>query len=127
MKQTAIVFCGADEAAGRSFAASIRCGDWITILANAYVFNRKEYQGKAYVMPDVPKWHRDRIAAAYPDSTIDVNSPPSDLAGKSVPDGVLTVKHRGRGKFYVMRGTEIVSGPHSKQSAIEIIKEKNNG
>ncbi len=110
MKQTAIVFCGSDELAARNFAATIRNSQWITVLASAYEFNRKDYQGRAYIMPDVPRWHADRIAAAYPDFiAVGVKEP-------------LTAKHRGHGRFFVMRGLQIVSGPHSKLEAQGLLK-----
>ena len=126
MKQTAIIFCGSDAVAARKFAATIGNGDWNTVLASAYEFNRKEQNGKAYVMPDVPRWHKDRIAAAYPDF-VDVKpklEKIEDYVSDRVFDGVrpLSVKHRGRGRFFVMRGIEIVSGPHTKQEAQSLLK-----
>jgi len=110
MKQTAIVFAGADEKSAKTFAITLNGGEWAWSIASAYSFNRKEVTGKAFVMPDVPNWHRDRIFAAYPDAV---------MVGVAVKP---TVKHRGFGRFYVMRGDKVISGPHSKQEAQSLVK-----
>lgn len=70
MKQLAIVFCGNDHGAARELAATIRNGEWNAVVASAYEFNRKEAGHRAYVMADVPAWHRDRIKAAFADTVI---------------------------------------------------------
>ena len=114
-KALAIIFCGNDTDAAKAFAASLRNGENSVTLADAYSFNRNEEDGHAYIMPDVPGWHRDRIAAAYPISS---DVPPTKANREPFPAAALmTVKHRGRGKFYIMRGQDIISGPHTKDEA----------
>ncbi len=67
MKKQSIVFAGADEIAARDFAFHQRDKDSHVSVASAYEFNGGEVGGQVYIMPDVPRWHKDRIAAAYPD------------------------------------------------------------
>src|ERR1043166_1681222 len=113
MKRLAIVYAGADELAARDFAFHKRNSEWGVSVGSAYSFNGNSGEDMAYVMPDVPNWHRDRIVAAYQETIL--------VAGEE-PKPKPYVKHRGRGRFYVMRGNSIVSGPHSKQEALSLIK-----
>ena len=67
MRHLALVFCGEDERAARAITAQIRNDEWNAHVISAYVFNEKEEEAdKVIIMPDVPKWHGDRVAAAYP-------------------------------------------------------------
>jgi hypothetical protein len=100
MKKQAIVFCGADEVAGRKYSDNLKSYELSSCVASAFVFNGREMEGQAYIMPDVRGWHKDRIAAAYPDY-IQVKSTEPEHAQVFVqrPDSFLrtvTVGRRGR-------------------------------
>ena len=69
MRHLALVFCGEDERAARKITAQIRTDEWNAYVISSYVFNEKETEAdRVIIMPDVPKWHGDRIATAYPNA-----------------------------------------------------------
>lgn len=129
MKTTTLIYCGHDGDAGKALASKLRTDGARAMLRDAATFNRDlEPCECVVIMPDVSNFHADRLRAAYvgkvlalggiakPIVTGLIGETPSEqfIVPKVTP---LTVKHRGRGRFYVMRGAEIVSGPHTKDEA----------
>lgn len=128
MKTTTLIYCGPDGDAGRVLAEKYRADGERAMLRDAATFNHdKESCERIVIMPDVSTWQRDRLVAAYGagmkiDIVICGNERVATVPGPNtttvkVQLPPLTAKHRGRGKFYVMRGDEIVSGPHTKAEA----------
>lgn len=109
MKSLTLVFYSTDPAAARNIAASIRGGEMRASACDASVFTGAEPDAAAIVMPDVPAWRRKQIEAAY--------GLPSEITAPAPSVPAVTVKHRGFGKWFLMRGDEVVSGPHSKDEA----------
>lgn len=82
------------------------------------------------IMPDVPPWQRERIMKVYgePVEQEEIQepgqSPEADLPpeGSSDPEPVVEKKavHRGGGRWFVMAGDDIVSGPHDKAEAAKL-------
>lgn len=80
------------------------------------------------IMSDVPKWHRKRIMEVYGEPQ-EVETKPVDDDLVRQPMGLLPQKeersskramHRGAGRWFVMSGEEIVSGPHDKSEATRL-------
>lgn len=108
-----LVMCGEDGEAGKAVAVRLRKEGHRAVLADAGVFKgRADPCDAVVVMPDVPAWKRDRIEAAYPGKV-----ERTDAAPAQSPAIGLSIKHRGGGRWFVMRGEVIVSGPHSKDEA----------
>lgn len=67
MKKLALIFCGEDSNSARTVANSIKNDEWGAQVVSAYEFNHREADAdRVIIMRDVPGWHADRIAAAYP-------------------------------------------------------------
>src|SRR5689334_4906564 len=107
MRHLALVFCGEDERAARAVTAQLRNDEWNAHVISAYVFNEKEEEAdKVIIMPDVPKWHGDRVAAAYPNAVRrEAEKPKEDTiisfkatAGEKVEivEPIVPPKRRGR-------------------------------
>lgn len=95
MKPITLIYCGSDGAAAKAFAASARNGERTILLRDAYSFDGvPEKNADVVVMPDVPRWHRDRIIAAY-----GMALPPDAAPGISAAEIAAPVKRRrGRPK-----------------------------
>ena len=129
MKRLALIFCGEDTDSAKALSAEIRADyEWRAIIISGFEFNGKEHKpDRVVIMNDLPSWHSDRIVAAYP------SAERKQKAGKAKPIAIPEkideeaaflpkyMKHRGRGRFYVMQGTEIVSGPHTKAEAAGLL------
>lgn len=90
------------------------------------------------VMPDVPGWQRDRITKVYGqiDEVKESETPDDDSLARK-PMGLMPAKpelenpvkaekkavHRGGGRWFVMSGEEIISGPHDKAEASKLAGE----
>lgn len=112
MKTRIVIFCGQDVVAAQAIASALRDGTTRVTLHDAgsfYGFAPGDVD-RVIVMGDVPGAKRDAIVAAYGARV--------DAVAKPAPGAVpLVARHRGRGKYYVMRGREVVSGPFTKQQA----------
>lgn len=75
------------------------------------------------IMPDITNWQRKRITDVYGEVEEHLVSDEEgvvgetiEVAGNKVPNN-KTAKHRGGGRWFVMREDDIVSGPHEKAEA----------
>lgn len=121
MKKTTLIYCGPDTHAGVDLAKSMRGPEHLVFLRDAGTFDGKaERCDGIHIMPDVAharalaleNAYQDRIKYSLFDRTDFDHPRPCKIV---LAD--LSVKHRGHGKFYVMRGDEIVSGPHDGKNA----------
>lgn len=127
MKTTTLIYCGPDGEAGKALAQGIRSPTHRVMLRDAATFNRDvEACEHIVVMSDVSAFHRDRLIAAYGLCKVMadggyVDQQPLGLVGETASaqygQNPLIAKHRGRGRYFVMRGDVIVSGPHTKDEA----------
>ena len=111
MKSTILIYCADDDAkAAKALAASLRDGQSRVLLCSAGAFRRVEQTCERIVFTDgVPAWRRATIKAAHGldgEVVIRADRPIAKQA-----------KHRGFGRWYVMRGVEVVSGPHTREDA----------
>ena len=87
------------------------------------------------IMPDVPGWQRARITQVYGEveeyiSDGDQNQPEEEVVFRK-PMGLMPPKesdkkavHRGGGRWFVMSGDDIISGPHDKIEATRLATEE---
>jgi hypothetical protein len=75
------------------------------------------------IMEDVPPWQRKRITDVYgepQEQLIDEQHPePSETitVDPNAKKNTKTAKHRGGGRWFVMDGEAVISGPHEKAEA----------
>jgi hypothetical protein len=116
MRSTTLLFYGSDALAATGRSAELRKQGEIVMVTAASAFMGQESCTRVEIMPDVHGWQRDRIIEAFGDR---VSWPlVKRYPGES---SALTFKHRGRGRFFVMRGEEIVSGPHTREEAEALV------
>src|SRR5689334_15747218 len=106
MRQLALIFCGEDERAARVVSAQIRNDNWNAHVISAYVFNEKEEEAdRVIIMPDVPKWHGDRIIAAYPNAVRQEAEPREEkIVSFKAPEHVEPIVPKRRGRPRKMAG-----------------------
>lgn len=82
------------------------------------------------IMPDVTGWHRKRIVKVYGDKVVDheVEMQKQEVVNEIVQqediiEGTKTAVHRGGGRWFVMDGEQIISGPHDKSEANRLASE----
>jgi hypothetical protein len=77
------------------------------------------------IMPDVPGWQRKRITAAFgevQETIVDEE----EIIEQENPDVVTSKEnnkkpvHRGGGRWFVMDGKTVLSGPHDKAEAARL-------
>lgn len=120
MKATILIYCGPDGNAGRGLAVTLRKNGDRVMLRDAATFNQDvEHCNKIVIMPDVGQWSKDRLVASYgADFKTEIVLHGKTVFGRDAAETeTLIAKHRGRGRWFVMRGDEIVSGPHTKDEA----------
>lgn len=78
------------------------------------------------MMPDVPKWQRKRIVAAYGEISQDAELQEPAQEEQEEPTTIIPEQshgeekkavHKGGGRWFVMKGDEKLSGPHDKAEA----------
>jgi hypothetical protein len=132
VKTTTVIYCF-DNNSGKVLADTIRDDYNSVLLCNASAFSTKEIEKceRVVIMPDVQARFRDLIEASYQGKIWPavVSSPktitaPIEIQKPEEPTQVgvskLRAKHCGHGKFYVMRGDEIISGPHTNDEALRL-------
>ncbi len=83
------------------------------------------------IMPDVPGWQRKRITSVYGEveeyipgevAEVEVEIPSAIKQMGLMPPKENNKKavHRGGGRWFVMEGDDIVSGPHDKAEAAKL-------
>jgi hypothetical protein len=113
MKKTVLIFFGDDGFAAKQRAAEFRNG-----LTNAFVRHASAFVGeieiadRVVLMPDVSPYDATRLIAAYGDK---VEGQPPSAPGATEPE-CFTVGKGPRGKFYVKRGKEIITGPFETEA-----------
>lgn len=130
MKKTVFIYCGEDGTSAKQLAASLRTGDTRVTLnaANSFTGIADPRCDQAIVTADVAAWMRDRIETAYghlakaehpqqPQAAGETFQAESSLAFKDASLFPFTARHKGFGRWYVMRGEETISGPHTKDVA----------
>lgn len=109
MKTTTLIFFGHDGQAAKQRAAELRNG-----LANAFVRQADAFTGdvetadRIVLMPDVPAYAMARLEAAYAGK---IEGGASVVVTETAEADGLTVGKGPRGKFYVKRAKEIITGP----------------
>jgi hypothetical protein len=110
MKPTILIYCGEDGEAGKALAASLRDGKSHVVMCAAGAFSGVQYLCERIVFTrDVPQRLRSAIEAAH--------GVKAEVAKASAP---VSLKHRGFGRWFLMRGDEVVSGPHTKEAAAKL-------
>jgi len=121
MKSVIRIYSGEDGTAGRAVAAKLRARDATVSQHSAFEFVEAAPCDRVIIMPDVPKWLRQRLAAAYGGKVeaeraevpaVKVEAPAPALEPLSVRKGPF-------GRFYVKRGTERIAGPFDSEADAE--------
>jgi hypothetical protein len=88
------------------------------------------------VMPDVPKWQRNRITEVYGDeivrdaedaeaeTEVEIAQKPLGLMPEKQEQKIEKIEkkavHKGGGRWFVMAGEDRLSGPHDKIEALKL-------
>jgi len=114
VKKIALIFFGEDGQAAKQRAAELRNGltDAFVRQATAFI-GEAEKADRVVIMPDVPRGEAERIAKVYGEK-VDGAPAPALICTNDKPSGEYRAQHRGKGRWYVMRGDEIISGPYEK-------------
>ncbi len=139
MKKTHLIFFAHDAEAAKAVAAKIRDTTDPAFLRDVSAFDGSDDPcDRVIIMPDVSEYMRGKINAVY-GSKVDksvagiieikeAQEQSATIAGSGEVSTVVVnadtyavpekqIKHRGHGRFYVMRGDDILSGPHTKAEA----------
>jgi|APCry1669192522_1035417.scaffolds.fasta_scaffold02312_2 hypothetical protein len=107
-----ILFYSEDGPAAKARAAEMRDKDKIVRPIHSVVVSELLHCDAFEFMPDVPADERDRIAALF---GVTVSTGPSTIEKVMIGADEYRAQHRGKGRWYVMRGDEIISGPYAKE------------
>lgn len=116
-----ILFYSEDGPAAKAKAAAMRDKDNIVRPIHSFVVSERQFCEAIAFMPDVDQLERDRLAALFEvpvsDIPADIERPASKVAyvGPASSAGDLIVGKGPRGKFYVKRGKEIITGPFDSE------------
>lgn len=120
-------------------AAKLRSREIAALKGNyARVYDAGVWDGAAdkcdfvEIMSDVPNWQRKRITEVYGDEVkeVELQEVNSEVLERK-PMGLMPelqnpaalkkeAKHRGGGRWFVMEGENIISGPHDKAEAVRL-------
>jgi hypothetical protein len=134
-----IVFYASNGAAAKHRAREISAqskGDYARCYDVSSWDNTPDKCDAVEIMPDVPSWQRDRITKVYGevqevimDQEIraeELVRQPMGLMPPKQEEAVVVqreAKHRGGGRWFVMSGDDIISGPHDKAEAIRLAED----
>lgn len=136
-----IVFYATNGAAAKARARAIAAdtkGHYARCYDVASWENTEDKCDFVEIMPDVPGWQRDRILKVFgpvvpatevpvaeadeQTSAVEIEQPYLKPMGNFPEKEQKTAKHRGGGRWFVMAGEEIISGPHDKEEAMRLSK-----
>lgn len=130
-----IVFYNTNGSAAKTRAreiCAVNKGDYARVYDAASWDGSEDKCDAVEIMDDVPKWHRKRIDAVYSDKIVDANAKEeiqedtSQIETKQEENSSVEKKavHRGGGRWFVMDGETIISGPHDKSEAQRLTSEE---
>lgn len=108
-----VIFYETDGEFAKAHARSLKAAGHRVKILQVDVWDGETVTGDVVtIRPDVQGWKAASVLSMHEGLCQNVERSKTELQ--------LAAKHRGRGKFYVMRGDEIVSGPHTKDEAMRL-------